>query len=332
MKRSFLLLAALPLIFAITGAAPLAASAVPGWAVGTFTGFGGSNRVNVELVIERNGAVTMRTWRGGETLESRGAFHNNRIDFSRESYTVSRRGSGIRIARVSNPRDTVDLRRSSSPISPSGSVPSWAVGTFSGRNSRGVPVELRISSNGSAVMYSWAGGKQQRSSGTYRNGMLRFSGASYSVQQKGANIRITLAGDRSSYADLFRSAGSGGSGGSGGFGGSGGSGGWGGSGGSGGFGGSGGSIGSSVPSWAVGTFRGHGGSNNADIELVISADANVVMRSWRPDGKQFESKGRYRDGKLMFNEDSYYMAKRGSHVRISRVSNPRDYVDLDRWN
>jgi len=308
--KTLKLSAMLTLPVTVALAVPVLAGRVPPWAVGTFTGFGGSNRVQVELVVEGNGSVTMRSWRDGQQLESRGSMSDTRIDFSRESYYVSRRGSGIRITRASNTHDSVDLRRSSTFPGGGGSVPSWAVGTFAGRNSEGIPVELRIDANGAAVMYSWPGGNQRRSTGSYRNGMLKFPGASFTVSQLGANIRMTTVGDRSRYADLFRSAGSGGSGGSGGFGGSGGTG--------------------VPPSWAIGTFRGHGGSNNADIHLEIAEDGNVVMRSWRPDGTQFESRGRYQNGRLVFHENSYYIARRGSHIRISLVSNPRDYVDLDR--
>ncbi|BCW98557.1 MAG: hypothetical protein KatS3mg024_1384 [Armatimonadota bacterium] len=89
---------------------------------------------------------------------------------------------------------------------------------------------------------------------------------------------------------------------------------------------------SPISGWAVGTFRGHGGLNNADIEPEISADANVVTRSWRPGGKQSESKGDLRDGKLVFNEESFYIVRRGFHTMLSRVGNPTDHLDLDRWN
>lgn len=280
------------------------AQSVPSWAIGSFFGHGGSNRVDVEVTIPFNGDVTMRTWDRGKELRSNGRYRAGMLVFERESYYLQSRGSGIRIVRASDRRDHVDLSRGFRPGGLSdygryGTVPSWAVGTFTGYTSRyRQDVELTVNHSGQVSMRTWDGSRQRRSDGRYRNGTIIFDKASYSIAQRGSGVRITLAGDRFNSIDLKR----------------------------GNFGGGLGSY-DSVPSWAVGTFTGYASRYRQQVELTISSSGRVTMRTWSRD-RQLSSDGRYSRGKLVFDRESYLLERNGSGLRISLVRNPYDRIDL----
>ncbi len=288
-------------------------STVPSWAVGTFSGYNDRYDQDVELSIDRNGSATLRTWTDGKQQTSRGNYRNSRLSFDKASYYLSQRGSGIRITLASNRNESVDLNRGSGGFGGSGgsggsssSVPSWAVGTFSGYNGRyDQDVELTISRGGSATLRTWTDGREQRSNGSYQNGRLVFDRDSYYLSQRGSGIRITLQSNRNESVDLNR--------GSGGFGGSGGSGG----------------SSSSVPSWAAGTFTGYSQRHGQDVEVTITRGGAVTLRTWT-DGREQKSSGSYQNGRLVFDKASYYLNQRGNGIRITLASDRSDYVDLNR--
>ncbi len=222
---------------------------VPSWAVGTFYGRGG-NGEDVRLVIERGGRVTADI--GGSV--SYGTIYKSTLRINGAESRVTRLNNGISTQRMDNGL-RIDYSKTYSggggwDGGQSGNVPSWATGTFYGRNPNGEYIQLTINRNGTAV----ANIDGRVTNGKVYGEQLNISGASSRITRIRDGIRTTT--DYGLSIDYTRTN----------------NGGW-----------NPGNIGGGqkgdVSSWAVGTFYGTNPADGSRITLTITRDGSVTVNS-----------------------------------------------------
>ena len=138
---------------------------VPSWARGTFYGRSPINGETITMTIVSNGTVTIHFSSSGQTnyaTLNRQTLWNNGI----QSRVTSIR-NGIRTTRTDNGEVIDYYRTNQGPVYPTypgagvgGNVPTWAQGSFYGRNPQtGGTITLNISSNGSVSINFDNGGQ-----------------------------------------------------------------------------------------------------------------------------------------------------------------------------
>lgn len=209
---------------------------VPSWAVGTFYGRNPQTGGRIVLTIAENGNVVVDF---DNVSSARGYFSNNQISIDGAVSRVTRLNNGIRTTRVDN-GETIDYSRNEFGGSGgSENVPSWAIGTFYGRNPQtGERIILSISANGS-VRVDLGNGSVY---GTVSGDRLTIDGISSRITRLSNGIRTTRF-DNGEVIDYYRDFGSGGN----------------------------------VPNWATGTFYARNPQTGGNIFLTISPDGNVTV-------------------------------------------------------
>lgn len=252
MKKGFKNTALLAL-FVLVGSVSAIMAQAPSWAVGTFSARNPQDGGTIYMTVDRNGSVTVHM---GDTV-TYGRMNSSTLTINGESARVSRRGSGFRTTRFDN-RERIDYSRYNGQIptpgpgwGSGGGVPSWAVGTFNGRNPQtGGNIQLTINQNGQVTA-------NMNGTVTYGNlsgDHLNMSGARARVSRLNNGI-VTTRTDNGERIEYYR-YGSGP--------------GWGGNNPNPGMGGN-------VVSWAVGTFRGRNPNNGGQIIMTISKDGSAVV-------------------------------------------------------
>lgn len=176
----------------------------PNWAVGTFYGRDPYTGRDVTLTINQNGGVVVEV-DGSPTY---GTINGTSLFINGESARVSRLNNGIR----TQGRDGLSITYTRTGSGPGGgwgnpgggfgNAPSWAVGTFYGRNPQGGIITLTINNNGS-VTADFGGGS--RSFGTLNGDVLTIDGATSRVTRRGNNgIRTTSTNGDGYYIDYSR--------------------------------------------------------------------------------------------------------------------------------
>ena len=156
---------------------------VSSWAVGTFYGRNPQNGGQIMLTISRNGSVTVNM--GGSNTY--GTINGDRLTIDGISSRVSRLNNGIRTTRLDN-RETIDYFRDGNNNSGGGNIPSWAIGTFYGRNPQtGNTISITIQQNGNVTV----SGNGAVVYGTMYDDTLTINGVSSRVTQIRNGIRTT---------------------------------------------------------------------------------------------------------------------------------------------
>ena len=147
------------------GTFPRGGGNVPNWAVGTFYGRNPNSGGTITMTIQRNGNVTIDF--GGGGYPTYASLNNRTLRVGTTVSTISRLNNGIRTTRRDN-GEVIDYytggRGDPSPYPPvgdpggyppvaGGNVPTWARGTFYGRNPiSGGTITLSIDNNGSVAI------------------------------------------------------------------------------------------------------------------------------------------------------------------------------------
>jgi hypothetical protein len=128
---------------------------VPDWAIGTFTGRNPQSGGNITLTISSNGSVAINF--GG--ANSYATMNGDRLTNNGVVSRVTRINNGIRTTRLDN-GEQIDYFANSTGNNNrrtnrnrNAKVPSWAVGTFNGRNPQtGGTITLTITNNGDVTI------------------------------------------------------------------------------------------------------------------------------------------------------------------------------------
>ncbi len=215
---------------------------VPGWAAGTFYGRNPETGGTITLSIQRNGSVTISTDGNAQTYASM-----NRTTLTNGPYVsrVTRISNGIRTTDVNNGSYIDYYTTPTGGGGGGGNVPSWATGTFYGRNPQsGGTITLAIQRNGS-VTISTDG--NQATYGSMNSTTLTNGQYVSRVTRINNGIRTTDV-NNGSYIDYYASPG-----------------------------GIGDSGGGNVPSWATGTFYGRNPQSGGTIVLTIQRNGSVTI-------------------------------------------------------
>ena len=169
-----------------------------------------------------------------------------------------------------------------------GNAPSWAVGTFYGRNPQtGGTITLTVNRNGS-VSADFQG---SQSNGTLNGSTLNMSGATARVTQISNGLRTR--GTNGEVIDYYRGNGNGGGGGGDGWGGN-------------------------VPSWAVGTFYARNPQTGGRITLTVQTNGQVYIDLGGNGGTAY---GTLYGTTLTVNNATATVQKRGNGLRTTRSDN-----------
>lgn len=162
----------------------------PTWAVGTFYGRNPIDGGTITLTIGRNGSVTANF--GGSI--NYGTLNGSNLNMNGQHATVTRISNGIR-TRNPNTREVIDYYRTGGGGGAGtigGNVPTWAVGTFYGRNPRtGGRITMRIQRNGEVYVSFQEGGGAY---GTVYGSTLTVNGETATLRQNRNGI-ITTSND-----------------------------------------------------------------------------------------------------------------------------------------
>lgn len=217
---------------------------VPDWATGTFSGRDPRSGERIMLTIRPNGEVLVNL----RDSTVYGTIYNTTLTVNGATSTVKRRGRGIRTESTNN-NERIDYNRESDSYDAgdggwTGSgVPSWAVGTFYGRNPQtGGNITLTVNSNGS-VSADFGG---TVSNGSINGQNLNMGGATARVTRISNGIRTTSTSD-GQVIEYFRGGTTGDN------------------------------VGGGVPDWAVGTFYGRNPNDGRAIVLTINRNGNVSI-------------------------------------------------------
>jgi len=173
-----------------------------------------------------------------------------------------------------------------------GNVPSWLVGTFTGRNPlSGQRTTLTISPSGEAAAFYENGGREAGIA--FANG-IRLGSMTWDVTQSDNGFRAR-AGGRSERFDRTS-----------------------------------GGIDNrpdqcQVPRWMTGRFRGV--TDSGDAELTINADGSATVRSLQ-NNRTFN--GRYSEGILTLDFGSFSIARDGDGIRTINVNDPNNQTTYSR--
>lgn len=156
----------------------------PNWAVGRFYGRDPYGRA-ITLTIENNGNVVAEV-DGSPTY---GRINGSNLQMGGEQARVTRLNNGIRTRGRNG--ETIDYYRTFQGPGPGGGVgnaPTWARGTFYGRNPNGGTIRLTINNNGSVIADFGDGNSAY---GTLNGQILTINGESSRVTRRGNGIRTT---------------------------------------------------------------------------------------------------------------------------------------------
>ncbi len=215
----------------------------PNWAVGTFYGRNPQTGGTITLTISRNGSVTADF----DGSQSYGTLNRNTLNMSGEIARVTQINNGLRTR--GNDGQVIDYYRNNSGGGSGGgggNVPSWAIGTFYGRNPQtGGTITLMIDGSGRVT----ADFQGSQSYGTLNGSNLNMSGDTARVTRLNNGLRTR--GTDGATIDYFRNSSGGNDGGNDG--------------------------GGNAPSWAVGTFYGRNPQTGGRITLTINRNGNVTV-------------------------------------------------------
>jgi hypothetical protein len=217
---------------------------VPEWAIGTFSGRNPRTGERMLMTIRPNGEVSVNL----RDSTVYGTIYNTTLTINGATAVVKRKGQGIRTESTNN-NERIDYNRESDGDSGDGGwnssvVPSWAVGTFYGRNPQtGGTITLIVGSNGN-VSADFGG---TVSNGSINGQNLNMGGATARVTRISNGIRTTSTSD-GQVIEYFRNGSTGDTVGVG-----------------------------NVPDWAVGTFYGRNPNDGRTIVLTINRNGNVTI-------------------------------------------------------
>lgn len=216
-------------------------STPPSWAQGTFYGTA-PNGTQIILTLERSGRATANI--GGSLTY--GTYYNGYLNMNGNRARVQQSGNGFQTVSTMNGETIFYSRNNSGGGGWGGNQsrpPSWARGTFYGTAPNGSRIMLTINNDG-AISANIGG---NISNGYYQSGnVININGNTARVYRQGDGFRTvsTMNNETIIYSKN--------------------SGGWGGSGGS-------------VPSWAVGRFRGNSPQDGSQIIITIQSNGNVTV-------------------------------------------------------
>jgi hypothetical protein len=155
----------------------------PSWAVGRFYGrdpYG----MAITLTVDRNGRVIAEV----NGSPSYGTMNGSNLEMGGDRARVTRLNNGIRTRGRNGV--TIDYFRTFQGPGPGGvgNAPTWARGTFYGRNPNGGTITLTIGNNGSVTADF---GDGNRNYGTLNGEILTINGESSRVTRRGNGIRTT---------------------------------------------------------------------------------------------------------------------------------------------
>jgi hypothetical protein len=172
----------------------------PSWAVGSFYGRNPQTGGTIQLVVNRNGQVTVSF--DGDV--SYGTMNGSNLNIGGARARVTRINNGIRTRRTDN-GEVIDYYRGNAggggnydgPIG--GNVPNWAVGTFNARNPQdGSTITMTIRQNGEVYINFQNGGSAY---GTIYGTTLTVNGETSTISQTNNGVRTTRTdnGERINY-------------------------------------------------------------------------------------------------------------------------------------
>lgn len=268
---------------------------------GTYRGY--TNSGEAELSFSSNGTASARSLVNGAVYSGRCA--NDVVYFDWGSFNIVREGrNNVTLSEIGNQQNRVTYRRvsggDSGDINPSypdqnGNVPSWAVGTFRGRNERGES-DITVAPNG--VVTARSLNSEDYGSGRYANGVITFDWGTFRVDQEGDGIRLAEVRNPRNRATYRRVSGY---------------------------------TGDvvvptyptnqygNVPGWAVGTFRCPG--NDGESDITISSNGMATARSLN-NGAVFS--GRYANGVLTFDWGSFRVDRESGGIRTVELNNQQN--------
>jgi hypothetical protein len=297
----------------------------PSWAVGTFRGFNRAYDAEVEITITPRGDVTARTFLpNGKVTTQRGTYDLDQITLDKYSFYISRISNGFRLVQVEDETNTVNYRRSGSSIG-TGDPVSWAVGTFSGFNSRyNADVELTITNRGRATArIRFRDGRRDTQTGSVNGSRMQLENTEFNLTRSFNGVRVTQTDDSSNAATYRRTGGGGGgddfdpdppTG--------------------------------ETPFWAVGRFYGYNSRYGAEIEIDISRNGNARARARFNDGRETTQTGTLRGSRLILDSIGFRVTRTGDGFRAvqddgttvdyARSRRPRpphdpDQTDIPSW-
>lgn len=160
----------------------------PNWAVGTFYGRDPRTGGRIELTVQRNGAVTANI--SGEFIS--GTMNGQNLYVGNDQSRVTRTNNGIRTTNRRN-GEVINYARNGNNgggwPGTGGNVPSWASGTFYGRNPYGGLITINITQNGRVTVTFERGGEVNY--GTMNRSTLRINNESSTVSRTNSGIRTT---------------------------------------------------------------------------------------------------------------------------------------------
>ncbi len=123
---------------------------VPSWAIGSFNGRNPGTGGNITLAITSSGGVTIFF---DNVQTANASIYKDRLDNNGIISKITQLNNGIRTTRMDN-GEVIDYYRSGNGNGgQQGNVPSWAIGTFYGRNPQtGGTITLSIQSSGSVAI------------------------------------------------------------------------------------------------------------------------------------------------------------------------------------
>jgi hypothetical protein len=157
---------------------------VSSWAIGTFYGRNPQTGGQIMMTISRNGSVTVNMGNSN----SYGTLNGDRLTINGISSRITRLNNGIRTTRFDNGESIDYYRDGNNNSGGGGNIPSWAIGTFYGRNPQtGNTISITIQENGNVTV----SGDGAVVYGTMYDDTLTINGVSSRVTQIRNGIRTT---------------------------------------------------------------------------------------------------------------------------------------------
>ena len=206
---------------------------VPNWAIGTFAGRNPQTGGSIVLTVTGNGYVTADI----DGSLSTGTIRGEQLTINGATARIYKINNGIRTTRNDNGESIEYFASGFGSGNNGGNVPSWAIGTFTGRNPQNNGnIILTINRNGSVT----ADIQGAISNGTINGETLNINGANARIYKINNGIRTTRTDNGESIDYLL--------------------------------GGNNWNNGGNVPNWAVGTFTTRNPQTGGTITLTITAN------------------------------------------------------------
>ncbi len=286
---------------------------------GTFSGYNVVKDMDLTVTIDRDGDARgeQRKRSTGDRRSLYGRFRNGVLVLDQTTYNTGRNKPGIFLQNADDPRDAFQLytgngrwndgnygsgNDNSDNWGNGNTAPSWLVGTYSGFDVHDRhDVVLTVRNNGSAVAdYTGADGFFRRYTGNYRNGRLVMNNATWSLTRGDWGFRATQIGDRDRIIEFKKGAG----------------------------GGNDDSDLGTVPSWAVGTFKGRMAWARRDVTLTIRNNGNAVADYMFSNGQFERVTGTYRNNRLYLDGTDYRVERYGNGIRVVDTNNSANSATL----